>query len=98
MPMSWCRVGRGAHLLTRPFQDRSGRQIGIAGARRKTGRHLPAWLRSKATVARSPPGARRVPEADQGLSRRELSKSCTWIERLNEIDTSSIEPMASVAA
>jgi aspartyl-tRNA(Asn)/glutamyl-tRNA(Gln) amidotransferase subunit C len=51
----------------------------------------------KATVARIATLARiKVPEAEQDSLAGELSKILTWIEQLNEIDTSSVEPMASV--
>jgi len=51
----------------------------------------------KATVARIATLARiKVPEAEQDSLAGELSKILTWIEQLNEIDTSGVEPMASV--
>jgi aspartyl-tRNA(Asn)/glutamyl-tRNA(Gln) amidotransferase subunit C len=51
----------------------------------------------KATVARVATLARiRVPEADLAPLAAELSKILTWIEELNEVDTSAVEPMARV--
>jgi aspartyl-tRNA(Asn)/glutamyl-tRNA(Gln) amidotransferase subunit C len=51
----------------------------------------------KATVARVATLARiRVPEADLAPLAAELSQILTWIEELNEVDTSSVEPMARV--
>jgi aspartyl-tRNA(Asn)/glutamyl-tRNA(Gln) amidotransferase subunit C len=51
----------------------------------------------KATVKRVATLARiRVPEADLEPLAAELSKILTWIEELNEVDTSSVEPMARV--
>jgi aspartyl-tRNA(Asn)/glutamyl-tRNA(Gln) amidotransferase subunit C len=51
----------------------------------------------KATVARVATLARiRVLEADLAPLAAELSKILTWIEELNEVDTSSVEPMARV--
>jgi len=51
----------------------------------------------KATVARVATLARiRVPEADLEPLAAELSKILTWIEELNAVDTSSVEPMARV--
>jgi aspartyl-tRNA(Asn)/glutamyl-tRNA(Gln) amidotransferase subunit C len=51
----------------------------------------------KATVARVATLARiRVPEADLAPLAAELSKILTWIEELNAVDTSAVEPMARV--
>ena len=51
----------------------------------------------KATVKRVATLARiRVPEADLEPLAAELSKILTWIEELNEVDTSAVEPMARV--
>jgi aspartyl-tRNA(Asn)/glutamyl-tRNA(Gln) amidotransferase subunit C len=51
----------------------------------------------KATVARIATLARiKLPETEQAALAGELSKILTWIEQLNEIDTSGVEPMASV--
>ena len=51
----------------------------------------------KATVARVATLARiRVSEADLAPLAAELSKILTWIEELNEVDTSAVEPMARV--
>jgi aspartyl-tRNA(Asn)/glutamyl-tRNA(Gln) amidotransferase subunit C len=52
----------------------------------------------KATVARIATLARiKVPEAEQAHLAGELSQILTWIETLGEVDTSGVEPMASVA-
>ena len=52
----------------------------------------------KATVARIATLARiKVPEAEQEHLAGELSKILTWIEQLDEVATSGVEPMASVA-
>ncbi len=53
----------------------------------------------KATVARIATLARlKLPEAEQEHLAGELSGILTWIEQLNTVDTSGVEPMASVAA
>jgi aspartyl-tRNA(Asn)/glutamyl-tRNA(Gln) amidotransferase subunit C len=53
----------------------------------------------KATVARIAALARiKVPESEQAHLAGELSTILTWIEQLNEIDTTGVEPMSSVAA
>jgi aspartyl-tRNA(Asn)/glutamyl-tRNA(Gln) amidotransferase subunit C len=53
----------------------------------------------KATVARIATLARiKVAEADQPHLAGELSSILNWIEQLNEVDTTGIEPMSSVAA
>ena len=53
----------------------------------------------KATVARIATLARiRLPELEQAHLAGELTAILTWIEQLNEIDTTGIEPMSSVAA
>ncbi len=52
----------------------------------------------KATVARIASLARiKVSEEEQTRLAGELSQILTWIEQLNEVDTSGVEPMASVA-
>ena len=52
----------------------------------------------KATVARIAALARiRVTEEEQTRLAGELSQILTWIEQLGEVDTSGVEPMASVA-
>ena len=52
----------------------------------------------KATVARIATLARiRVPESDREHLAGELSQILTWVEQLGEVDTSGVEPMASVA-
>jgi aspartyl-tRNA(Asn)/glutamyl-tRNA(Gln) amidotransferase subunit C len=49
------------------------------------------------TVARVAALARiRVPEADLAPLAGELSHIVSWIEQLNEVDTSGVEPMARV--
>ena len=51
----------------------------------------------KATVARVASLARiRVPDSDLAPLAEDLSKILTWIEELNEVDTSAVEPMARV--
>jgi aspartyl-tRNA(Asn)/glutamyl-tRNA(Gln) amidotransferase subunit C len=51
----------------------------------------------KATVARIATLARiKVPAAEQEALAGELSKILNWIEQLGEVDTSRVEPMASV--
>ena len=53
----------------------------------------------KATVARIATLARiRLPEAEQEHLAGELSAILGWIEQLNEVDTSGVEPMSSVVA
>jgi len=53
----------------------------------------------KATVARIATLARiKLPEREQAHLAGELSTILTWIEQLNEVDTTGIEPMSSVAA
>jgi aspartyl-tRNA(Asn)/glutamyl-tRNA(Gln) amidotransferase subunit C len=53
----------------------------------------------KATVAHIATLARiRLTEAELALLAEELSQILDWVEQLNEIDTSAVEPMASVAA
>jgi aspartyl-tRNA(Asn)/glutamyl-tRNA(Gln) amidotransferase subunit C len=52
----------------------------------------------KATVARIAALARiKVTEEEQTRLAGELSQILTWIEQLGEVDTSGVEPMASVA-
>jgi len=51
----------------------------------------------KATVARIATLARiKVPEAEQEHLAGELTTILSWIEQLNEVDTSGVEPMSSV--
>ncbi len=51
----------------------------------------------KATVARIAALARiEVPDAEQEHLAGELSQILTWIAQLDEVDTSGVEPMASV--
>ena len=51
----------------------------------------------KATVARIAALARiKVPEAELDALAGELSKILTWVERLNEIDVTGVEPMTAV--
>jgi aspartyl-tRNA(Asn)/glutamyl-tRNA(Gln) amidotransferase subunit C len=53
----------------------------------------------KATVARIATLARiKLPEAEQEHLAGELSAILSWIEQLNEVDTTGVEPMSSVAA
>ena len=53
----------------------------------------------KATVARIATLARiKVPEAEQAHLAGELSQILSWIEQLNEVDTSGVEPMSGGAA
>jgi aspartyl-tRNA(Asn)/glutamyl-tRNA(Gln) amidotransferase subunit C len=53
----------------------------------------------KATVARIATLARiKVPPGEQEHLAGELSTILTWIEQLNEVDTTGVEPMSSVAA
>lgn len=53
----------------------------------------------KATVARIAALARiKLGAAEAEPLAGELSQILTWIEQLNEVDTSGVEPMASVAA
>ena len=53
----------------------------------------------KATVAHIASLARvRLSEAELDPLADELSQILTWIEQLNEVDTSGVAPMASVAA
>ena len=53
----------------------------------------------KATVAHIAALARiRVPEAEIAPLADELSHILTWMEQLNEVDTSGVAPMASTAA
>jgi aspartyl-tRNA(Asn)/glutamyl-tRNA(Gln) amidotransferase subunit C len=53
----------------------------------------------KATVARIATLARiKLPEAEQEHLAGELSHILTWIEQLNEVETSGVEPLASIAA
>jgi aspartyl-tRNA(Asn)/glutamyl-tRNA(Gln) amidotransferase subunit C len=50
------------------------------------------------TVARIARLARlKVPDADRPQLARELSGILTWIEQLNEVDTSGVEPLSSVS-
>jgi len=54
---------------------------------------------NKATVAHIAALARiRLSEAELGPLADELSHILTWIEQLNEVETSGVPPMASVAA
>lgn len=46
-----------------------------------------------ATLART-----RLPEAELEPLAAELSQILNWVEQLNEVDTSAVAPMASVAA
>src|SRR6185437_4224159 len=53
----------------------------------------------KATVAHIATLARiKLPESEQERIAGELSHILTWVEQLSEVDTSGVEPMASVAA
>jgi aspartyl-tRNA(Asn)/glutamyl-tRNA(Gln) amidotransferase subunit C len=53
----------------------------------------------KATVAKIATLARiKVPESEQQHLAGELSTILTWIEQLNEVDTTGVEPMSSAAA
>jgi aspartyl-tRNA(Asn)/glutamyl-tRNA(Gln) amidotransferase subunit C len=53
----------------------------------------------KATVARIATLARiKVPEEEQAPLAGELSQILSWIEQLNEVDTSGVEPMSGGAA
>ena len=53
----------------------------------------------KATVARIATLARiKVPESEQAHLAGELSQILSWIEQLNEVDTSGVEPMSGGAA
>ena len=53
----------------------------------------------RATVARIATLARiKLPEAELEPLANELSRILTWMEQLNEVDTSGIAPMTSVAA
>ncbi len=53
----------------------------------------------KATVARIATLARiKVPEGEQAHLAGELTHILGWIEQLNEVDTSGIEPMSGVVA
>lgn len=53
----------------------------------------------KATVARIAALARiKLDAAEAEPLAGELSQILTWIEQLNEVDTTGVEPMASVAA
>jgi aspartyl-tRNA(Asn)/glutamyl-tRNA(Gln) amidotransferase subunit C len=53
----------------------------------------------KATVARIATLARiKVPEADLEALGQELNQILHWVEQLDEVDTSGVEPMTSVAA
>ena len=52
----------------------------------------------KTIVARIATLARiKVPESELEPLARELTKILTWIEQLNEVDVSGVEPMTSVA-
>ena len=52
----------------------------------------------KATVAHIAALARiRLPETELAALADELSDILTWVEQLNEVDTSEVAPMASVA-
>ena len=52
----------------------------------------------KATVARIATLARiKVPESEQAALAGELSHILSWIEQLNEVDTSGVEPMSGGA-
>jgi len=69
-----------------------------AGAIPLEGQGYAKPLVDKATVARIAALARvEVPEAEQELLAGELSQILTWIAQLDEVDTSGVEPMASVA-
>jgi aspartyl-tRNA(Asn)/glutamyl-tRNA(Gln) amidotransferase subunit C len=39
----------------------------------------------------------KLPEADREAMGRELDKILHWVEQLDEVDTSGVEPMTSVA-
>jgi aspartyl-tRNA(Asn)/glutamyl-tRNA(Gln) amidotransferase subunit C len=53
----------------------------------------------KAAVARIATLARiKLPKADEGALAQELTQILTWVEQLNEVDTTGVEPMSSVAA
>ena len=53
----------------------------------------------RATVAHIATLARiRLPEAELDPLAAELSQILDWVEQLNEVDTSAVAPMASVAA
>jgi aspartyl-tRNA(Asn)/glutamyl-tRNA(Gln) amidotransferase subunit C len=53
----------------------------------------------KATVARIATLARiKVPEGEQAHLAGELSQILSWIEQLNEVDTTGVEPMSGGAA
>ena len=52
----------------------------------------------KATVAKIATLARiKLPEADREAMGRELDKILDWVEQLDEVDTTGVEPMTSVA-
>ncbi|MGB8843001.1 MAG: Asp-tRNA(Asn)/Glu-tRNA(Gln) amidotransferase subunit GatC [Aliidongia sp.] len=52
----------------------------------------------KATVAKIATLARiKLPEADREAMGRELDKILHWVEQLDEVDTTGVEPMTSVA-
>jgi len=52
----------------------------------------------KAAVARIATLARiKVPEAELEMLTGQLTQILTWVEQLNEVDTSGVEPMSSVA-
>ena len=53
----------------------------------------------KATVARIATLARiKVPEADLEALGQELNQILHWVEQLDQVDTTGVEPMTSVAA
>jgi aspartyl-tRNA(Asn)/glutamyl-tRNA(Gln) amidotransferase subunit C len=53
----------------------------------------------KATVARIATLARiKIPESELESLGHELSSIIQWVEQLNEVDTTGVQPMASVAA
>jgi aspartyl-tRNA(Asn)/glutamyl-tRNA(Gln) amidotransferase subunit C len=52
----------------------------------------------KATVAKIATLARiKLPETDREAMGRELDKILHWVEQLDEVDTTGVEPMTSVA-
>src|ERR1700751_315701 len=58
-----------------------------------------SMARDKATVAQIAALARiRLSEAELDPLVNELSRILTWMEQLNEVDTSGVAPMASVTA
>jgi aspartyl-tRNA(Asn)/glutamyl-tRNA(Gln) amidotransferase subunit C len=92
-------------VLASRLPSRSGNFLGFSQASNLPAEAFPedpeVYLMSldKATVARIATLARiKVPEADLEALGQELNKILHWVEQLDQVDTTGVEPMTSVAA